>query len=304
MKKMKSIKATMIYMALLSPVLVWGESNPCPCPGEQPYAGKDACGNHVCDPEMVGKYPDSAYDCNGDGEKDTCPGDMYTDACGNTVCEEPPEDQGCCGDETFDSSTECCVGGVIEPKYTGANPCSPAVIPSSTHMANGTQNIPAFNQTVVVTMVPQRQKLFRMNAGTFSNRTFNVFPKVHNSKQSSSCGGGIPTEILNPGSFSVSVGASIGFLSVGMSWSGGGTSFPIYDKSDADPEADVWKFGTSYEIEEKPNGARITITGTEELLYSPYTISQVNYQNHVVLFPNASKETQTYDYRTCSMCCE
>ena len=208
-----------------------------------------------------------------------------------------------CGGVMYDPALKCCSDGSLEDVYNGANPCDPPVIPSSTYMAAGTQSIPAFNQTVVVTMIPRREKLFRMNAGSFSNRTFNVTPSVHGSSQSSSCGGGIPTQILNPGTFSVSVSASLGPLSVSMGWSGGGTSFPIYDKTDADPESDVWKFGTSYEIEEKPNAARITITGTEELLYSPYTISQVNYQNSLVYFPNASKETVNFDYRICSMCC-
>ena len=281
---MKSIKTMMIMAVMLFPLLAWGEGDGCDCPGDQPYAGKDECQNNVCDSADVGTYP-------------------FVDACGNGVCEEPEASEECCEDETFDSNTHCCVEGNILLKYTGSNACTPATISNSLYMANGTQNIPAFNQVAVVTMVPRREKLFRMNPGTFSSRTFNVIPTFHNSKQSSSCGGGIPSEILNPGSFSVSVGASVRFLSVSMSWSGGGTSFPIYDKSDADPEDGVWKFGKSYKIDEKPNGARLTIAGTEELLYSPYTTSSVSYQNHLVLF-NTQKKTRSYDYRVCSMCCE
>ncbi len=87
---MKTRKMRLVLAALLFASLAWGD-DPCPCPGETPYAGTDACGNDVCgsndvdtypymdacgngvcDPDLDGEYPDTAYDCDGDGELDSC----------------------------------------------------------------------------------------------------------------------------------------------------------------------------------------------------------------------------------------
>ena len=120
-------------------------------------------------------------------------------------------------------------------------------------------------------------------------------------------GCGIPTQIETPGTFSLSVGVSVPLkyasIGISMGWSGGGTSFPIYDKSDADPEPGEWKFATAYEIKEKPNGARLSITGTETQNFYPDNVNTINIQNQLVLFSNTTPEIDNYDYRPCSVCC-
>ncbi|MGE9291792.1 MAG: hypothetical protein ACQKBT_12410 [Puniceicoccales bacterium] len=84
-------KLTLVSTAFLFPVLNWGQSSSCDCPGDQPYAGTNACGDNVCDPadvgtypyvdacgngtcdsEMEGAYPVTAYDCDNDNELDSC----------------------------------------------------------------------------------------------------------------------------------------------------------------------------------------------------------------------------------------
>ncbi|MBC2601987.1 Ig-like domain-containing protein [Puniceicoccus vermicola] len=122
---MKIFKVVMGLSGILCPFLVLAQSDPCVCPGDQPYAGQDECGNNVCDPadvgtypytsacgigtcdssldgdypyndacgngvcheDMEGEYPLSSYDCDGDGVLDTCVDDMYEDACGNLTCD-------------------------------------------------------------------------------------------------------------------------------------------------------------------------------------------------------------------------
>ena len=74
---MKTTEITLALAALFLAPLTWG-NNPCPCPGDTPFAGTDACGNNVCDAADIDSYP-------------------YVDACGNGVCEEPEEGMECCG---------------------------------------------------------------------------------------------------------------------------------------------------------------------------------------------------------------
>lgn len=142
-----------------------------------------------------------------------------------------------------------------------------------------------------------------MDAGTISERTFRRTSKEKVKDQSNSCGGQIPSTEYNPRSFSYSVGISVKFISVGMSWSGGGRTYPVFDKEDAGGESGFWKFGTAYEISEKPVGAKITITGTEERLHKPYGITAINLKDAYRTPSNKANEIIHYDYRVCRKCC-
>ena len=91
---MKTTEISLALAALFLAPLAWG-NNPCPCPGDTPYAGTDGCGNDVCDAVDVDTYP-------------------YVDACGNGVCEEPEEGMECCGNETYSPSWK----GVVSNSFT------------------------------------------------------------------------------------------------------------------------------------------------------------------------------------------
>lgn len=110
------MRSTVLALAAFGLALAVRADNPCPCPGDQPYAGQDACGNDVCDPAMVGEYPytdacgtgtcdaamDGEYpiDCDGDGIGDVC---LPEDCCSVMGISMDP-DLVCCGDEEYDPS--------------------------------------------------------------------------------------------------------------------------------------------------------------------------------------------------------
>lgn len=84
--------------------------------GAYPYT--NACGDGVCDVEQEGAYPYHTICGTGscDPEDEGFADYIDEDACGNPLCDEAPEGQGCCNGVTYlYSEQKCCDDGTLAP---------------------------------------------------------------------------------------------------------------------------------------------------------------------------------------------
>jgi len=183
------MKRNKIIIALLAAGLLGGvgraAASQCPCPGDLPYAGQDACGNDVCDAADVDTYP-------------------YTDACGNGVCEEPPDDQECCGEtQTYRTSEHCCDDDGNLISTTPGEACTPPSLAGQTsppanlgiNAVTGGANVEEIVsiQTGLFGDITIQVVEIQVTAGSVTNLMINygTFQKVENcSNRSTGCGVG------------------------------------------------------------------------------------------------------------------